>query len=605
MTRRRNFATFATICILVLFAAATGHAQISVLSYGAKCDGVTNDNSAFASAASAAFGSAPGNALLVPATGHPCIITSWNLTNNFGLQGGSQASIHIIGESGATGQQSTIQCDATSSDSGACIDLSGSDFATIEGLRILGGTSGSNTPRTTILLARTTTDEGFSNGFFFRNVDLENYGQFVLYSYGGEIIHCTDCRLIYDGPHSSFGEATIMLSNSNTRGMSSAFTTLKSGLVSMTQVFFDEGSQIGCFNLTGSCVELDNAGCCISNITVSGYANLGSDATSGRSFMADLFSTEELHDIRFSFLRVEGNNAKNSLAVFRSSSVKGFEVDATTFASATAPTVPEITFSNASGSVGEGSSINLQPGDTQLTYPGGTSPSTVISCAGAVWGLVIYDRNKYGAGNTPNACPGAIEVPGGAAGTNWSVNGSGDFNIPGNLTIGGTIRKGGGSFMIDHPLDPAHKYLSHSFVESPDMMNVYNGNITTNKRGLAVVVLPEYFEALNRDFRYQLTAIGQFAQVIVAKEINGNHFTIRTTRPGVRVSWQVTGIRHDAFADAHRIPTEEMKPPAEQGHYLHPELFGARPEQAVGYRSPKPSLQGDRPQIAAAEKPSD
>jgi hypothetical protein len=44
----------------------------------------------------------------------------------------------------------------------------------------------------------------------------------------------------------------------------------------------------------------------------------------------------------------------------------------------------------------------------------------------------------------------------------------------------------------------------------------------------------------------------------------------------------VTGIRHDAYADAHRIPTEEIKAPQEQGRYLHPELFGASAEQAVG-----------------------
>jgi hypothetical protein len=48
----------------------------------------------------------------------------------------------------------------------------------------------------------------------------------------------------------------------------------------------------------------------------------------------------------------------------------------------------------------------------------------------------------------------------------------------------------------------------------------------------------------------------------------------------------VTGIRQDAYANAHRIQVEEDKPPQEQGHYLHPELFGAPPEQAVGYQAP-------------------
>jgi hypothetical protein len=66
--------------------------------------------------------------------------------------------------------------------------------------------------------------------------------------------------------------------------------------------------------------------------------------------------------------------------------------------------------------------------------------------------------------------------------------------LEGNVNVGGTLTKNAGSFKIDHPLDPANKYLYHSFVESPDMMNVYNGNITTDKRGLATVILPDYFE---------------------------------------------------------------------------------------------------------------
>ena len=151
------------------------------------------------------------------------------------------------------------------------------------------------------------------------------------------------------------------------------------------------------------------------------------------------------------------------------------------------------------------------------------------------------------------------------------------LDASGNLNVTGNLSKGGGSFKIDHPLDPANKTLSHSFVESPDMMNVYNGNITTDARGLAVVTLPDYFEALNRDFRYQLTVIGQFAQAIVLEEIEGNRFTIKTNKPRVKVSWQVTGVRRDAYANTHRIPTEELKPEAERGTYLHPDAFVSQP----------------------------
>ena len=147
------------------------------------------------------------------------------------------------------------------------------------------------------------------------------------------------------------------------------------------------------------------------------------------------------------------------------------------------------------------------------------------------------------------------------------------LHVQGNAIITGNLSKGGGSFKIDHPLDPANKYLLHSFVESPDMMNVYNGNIRTDVRGRAVVRLPDYFEALNRDFRYQLTVIGQFAQVVVLRKVRANRFVIRTDRPRVEVSWQVTGIRRDAYADANRIAVEEDKPASERGTYLHPELF--------------------------------
>ena len=127
---------------------------------------------------------------------------------------------------------------------------------------------------------------------------------------------------------------------------------------------------------------------------------------------------------------------------------------------------------------------------------------------------------------------------------------------------------------IDHPLDPANKYLSHSPVESPDLMNIYNGNVVLDAKGQAWVELPAYFEALNQEFRYQLTAIGAPGpNLYIAQEIKNNRFQIAGGGPNVKVSWQVTGIRHDAYANAHRVPTEEEKIGSDRGSYLHPELF--------------------------------
>lgn len=154
----------------------------------------------------------------------------------------------------------------------------------------------------------------------------------------------------------------------------------------------------------------------------------------------------------------------------------------------------------------------------------------------------------------------------------------------GDVVVFGNLAKGGGSFKIDHPLDPENKYLYHSFVESPDMMNIYNGNITTDTNGEAVVEMPDYFESLNRDFRYQLTVIGTFAQAIVAEKIKGNQFRIKTNAPNIEVSWQVTGVRQDAYANKHRIPVVENKTATERGSYLHPEAFNKPREQGVSFR---------------------
>jgi hypothetical protein len=159
----------------------------------------------------------------------------------------------------------------------------------------------------------------------------------------------------------------------------------------------------------------------------------------------------------------------------------------------------------------------------------------------------------------------------------------------GRVHVNGTLSKSAGAFTIDHPLDPESKRLSHSFVESPDMMNVYNGNVMLDDAGAAWVELPEWFEALNRDFRYQLTCLGGFAPIYVAEKVSGNRFRIAGGAPGLEVSWQVTGIRHDPYADAHRIRVEEEKPDQERGRFLHPELYGRPSDDGISARTARRS----------------
>jgi hypothetical protein len=77
----------------------------------------------------------------------------------------------------------------------------------------------------------------------------------------------------------------------------------------------------------------------------------------------------------------------------------------------------------------------------------------------------------------------------------------------------------------------------------------------------------------------------QFANVasqhFTSDKVNGNRFKIAGGKPGMEVSWQLTGVRKDAYAETHRIQVEEMKPVAERGSYLHPDAFGKSIEKGV------------------------
>ncbi len=144
----------------------------------------------------------------------------------------------------------------------------------------------------------------------------------------------------------------------------------------------------------------------------------------------------------------------------------------------------------------------------------------------------------------------------------------------GNLSVAGNLSKGTGTFKIDHPLDPENKYLYHSFVESPDMMNIYNGIVELDALGEAIVQMPAYFEALNSDFRYQLTSVGRpQANLYIADEVQDLKFRIAGGKPHARVSWQVTGIRKDPLANLNRVIPEIEKEPEAKGYYLHPAAY--------------------------------
>jgi hypothetical protein len=229
-----------------------------------------------------------------------------------------------------------------------------------------------------------------------------------------------------------------------------------------------------------------------------------------------------------------------------------------------------------------------------------TSGLPVFSRTGAANGRGLQGESAQGNGvhgvsNSNNATGVYGENTGTGFGVAGRTGGDGDaifgdnldgagragyFN--GNVRVQGFLSKAAGSFEIDHPLDPANKYLYHSFVESPDMMNVYNGNVTLDARGEATVQLPSYFEALNGEYRYQLTAVGAPGPgLYVAQEVKGNSFKIAGGTAGAKVSWQVTGIRHDPYAEQNRIQVEVDKSAKDKGSYLHPEVYGKQQTERI------------------------
>ena len=158
------------------------------------------------------------------------------------------------------------------------------------------------------------------------------------------------------------------------------------------------------------------------------------------------------------------------------------------------------------------------------------------------------------------------------------------------------------AFSIDHPLDPEHKILMHAAAESNEVINFYSGNVTTDANGKATVQLPDYFEAINLDPRYQLTVIGTFAQAIVESEVQNNQFRIATDKPNVKVSWEVKGVRNDTYMRAHPFQAETDKAEGQKGTYLGPAVYNT-PQGSAPAVSGAPSSSVDDVRPAATSRP--
>jgi hypothetical protein len=194
-----------------------------------------------------------------------------------------------------------------------------------------------------------------------------------------------------------------------------------------------------------------------------------------------------------------------------------------------------------------------------------------------------YGYGVYGSATGGSGSGTRYGVYGTASGgaTNWAGYFAGDINVT------GTVIKSKDEIKIDHPQDPANRILSHTGVNSDEMINVYNGNIILNGDGKAMIELPEWFESFNTDFRYQLTPLGAPANLYISKEISNNSFEISGGSPNMKVSWQVTGVRKDNYAKLNPIKVETEKNSNDKGFYLHPEAYGLSIEKSVDHKNKK------------------
>jgi hypothetical protein len=168
----------------------------------------------------------------------------------------------------------------------------------------------------------------------------------------------------------------------------------------------------------------------------------------------------------------------------------------------------------------------------------------------------------------------------------------GDVYITDDFFVGGMK-----SFMIDHPLDPANKFLSHFCIESPEPYNLYRGTATLDESGLAWVSLPDYFDAINIDFSYQLTAVGApMPDLHIGAPISDGKFLVSGGAPGKQVCWEVTALRNDPYVRDKGYQAERPKPEYEQGTYIYPQGYGKGKELHRDYQR----IQQSRDKVATA-----
>jgi hypothetical protein len=239
---------------------------------------------------------------------------------------------------------------------------------------------------------------------------------------------------------------------------------------------------------------------------------------------------------------------------------------------------------NSYGLVGEASGTN-STGVYGVTL--GADSSALIGVTTGVNSIAVagYATGSNSGGVFGEGRIGVLGVATGASGEGFRIGvfgSGGDFAgyFDSTTIVLGTFAATTKQFRIDHPLDPANRYLQHASIESDRMLNIYMGTVTLDSAGQATVKLPDWFEILNKDFTYHLTQLSAGGQPYIGAKIKNGQFQIAGGQPGQEVSWLVSGVRQDAWAKANPLEVEKPKSGVEADTYLHPELYGQPKEKS-------------------------
>lgn len=228
-------------------------------------------------------------------------------------------------------------------------------------------------------------------------------------------------------------------------------------------------------------------------------------------------------------------------------------------------------------------------GNTVGVYGKGVQGADGIGVVGAGNNLPTYTIPASGAGVAGTGVN--IGVYGHATGVaGFGVYSSGDSHTEGDVTVSGNHHVGGNttvggtkSFMIDDPRDPANKYLKHFSVESNEILNIYRGIATFDASGEAVVQLPDYYDAINKNASYQLTPIGSaMPNLYIASEVNNGTFVIAGGVSAKKVSWTLTAERNDPYISSNpELRNNVVDKGDYRGRYLSPETYGQSAEKGI------------------------